>query len=306
METNIFDYPASPPDAVTELAQTTRRYRRYTVSFPSAHPTRFAENNTVQGDYYQPRRGQNFPLVILVHGIGDRSAALCRMLARALAGKGLACFVLYLIVHSKRKPAGRAKHFSDKDWFESYRVSVIDVRQVIDWAQRRDEIADDRIGIAGISLGGLITTMAMGIDHRLQSGAVIISGANLEKIAHLSRNLPKRWGRRLTEDEFLAQQRRYFDYLAEVEEKGLEGVPPPDENYLVDGLTYAHRLRNRPLLMINARGDEIIPREATLDLWERAGRPAISWLPGGHVTVWLLYPLIQGKLVRFFTASLSR
>jgi len=305
LETNIFDYSPLLEASLT-LARTTRHYQRYTISFPSAHPTRFAENNTVRGEYYQPSQGQNFPLVILVHGMGDRSAEVCKAFARDLVRRGLACFVLYLIVHSKRKPPRGTKGLGDKDWFENYRISVIDVRQVIDWAETRDEIDHDRIGVAGMSFGGFITAMALGSDPRLRSGVIIISGGNLEKIAFCSRTLPKKWGRRHTEEGFRAQQRRYFDYLATVDEQGLANVTPPDENYLVDALTYAHLLRDRPLLLIAARWDEVIPRAATLDFWERAGKPPISWLPGGHATVFLLYPLIMRKLARFFKATLSR
>jgi hypothetical protein len=68
-------------------------------------------------------------------------------------------------------------------------------------------------------------------------------------------------------------------------------------------MTYARYLRDRPLLMINARRDAVIPRQATLDFWEASGRPPIAWLPGGHVSIWLWYPVICRKINRFLRSS---
>jgi len=119
----------------------------------------------------------------------------------------------------------------------------------------------------------------------------------------MSKTLPKKWGFRHTEAEFSAQQHRYFQYLDQVTEEGFEQVNPPQRGFLIDALTYAHLLRNRPLLMINARRDEVIPREATLDFWKASGQPAISWFPGGHATIWLWYPLIKRKISRFLSVT---
>jgi len=202
-------------------------------------------------------------------------------------------------------PSGPSRLSSD-EWFENYRISVIDVRQVIDWAETRDEINKEHIGVIGISFGGFISAIAMGIDSRIRAGVLVASGGNLEKIAFMSKTLPKRWGFRHTEAEFTAQQHHYSQYLNEVAEKGIKKVNPPDRGFLIDAMTYAHLLRNRPLLMINALWDEVIPREATLDFWKVSGKPAISWFPGGHATIWLWYPFISRKINRFLKSTFGR
>jgi len=301
---NPYSYRADNPDFTTELTKVTRGWQRYTVSFPTAHPTRHEKSNTVWGEYLRPRTGSHkLPLVILVHGLGDRSVIPMKVLARSLVGQGIACFVLYLVLHSSRMPPSQPSSLSSDDWFENYRISVIDVRQVIDWAGTRDEINNEQIAVVGISFGGFISAIAMGIDSRIRAGVLITSGGNLEKVAFMSKTLPKRWGFRHTEAEFSAQQQRYFQYLSEVAEKGWETTEPAERGFLIDALTYADYLRNRSLLMINAHRDEVIPREATLDFWEASGRPAISWFPGGHATIWLWYPFIKRKISRFLKAT---
>ncbi|MBN1862614.1 MAG: alpha/beta hydrolase [Dehalococcoidales bacterium] len=301
---NPYSYRADTPDFVTKLTKETRGWQQYAVAFPTAHPTRHEKSNTVRGEYFRPRStGHKLPLAILVHGLGDRSVIPMKLLARYLAGRGIACFVLYLVLHSSRMPPEQPSRLSSDEWFENYRISVIDVRQVIDWAETRDELDSQKIAVVGISFGGFISAIAMGVDQRLRAGVLIISGGNLEKIAYLSKTLPKRWGFRHTEAEFRAQQESYSSYLNKVAEKGWEMVEPAQRGFLIDALTYAGYLRDRPLLMINARRDEVIPKEATLDFWEASGRPAISWLPGGHITIWLWYPLIQWKIGRFLKAT---
>jgi hypothetical protein len=59
-------------------------------------------------------------------------------------------------------------------------------------------------------------------------------------------------------------------------------------------------------MMINARWDQAIPKESTLDLWEALDRPPISWLPARHASIWLLYPIIGRKIANFLTQSLNK
>ena len=300
--TNLFDYePNTDPDL--RLIKHTGRYERYLVSFPHACNIPKESNNALHGEYLRPY-GDNLPLAILVHGLGDRSVTPMKFLARELAGQGIASFIMYLVTHSSRTlSVGRP--LSDDDWFENYRTSVIDIRHVLDWIGTRDELAKGKTGIVGLSFGGFISAITMGIDHRINSGVLIISGGNLEKIGMRSRVLPRKWGFHRSEAEFNTQQQRYRQYLDKVIEKGWEQVIPPERSFLVDAMTYAHYLRSRPLLMINARWDEIIPKEATIDFWESAGRPPITWFPSGHASIWLGYPFISRKIKHFFRSSLG-
>ena len=300
---NLYSYQADNPNFNVKLAKENRSWQRYTVSFPTAHPTHYEKSNTVWGEYFRPKTGRKLPLAILIHGLGDRSVIPLKILAWSLVRRGIACFILYLVLHSSRMPPNGPSRLSSDEWFENYRISVIDVRQVIDWAETRAELNKEQMGVIGISFGGFISAIAMGIDSRIRAGVLVASGGNLEKIAFMSKTLPKRWGFRHTEAEFTTQQQRYSRYLNEVAEKGIETVNPPERGFLIDAMTYAHLLRNRPLLLINARWDEVIPREATLDFWKASGKPAISWFPGGHATIWLWYPLLKRKILRFLKST---
>jgi len=303
---NPYSYPKAELHPNLQLKQSTRHWLHYLVDFPTAHPTPHELNNTVRGEYFQPRGVKNAPLVVLLHGIGDLSVTPCRMLAKTLAKKGVASFVLYSVMHSSRMPESvmkRFPHLTSQEWFESHQISVIDLRQVMDWASQRAEINAEKIAAIGISFGGFISAITMGIDKRIKAAGLVITGGNSTKIGWERRASDYNKGRTQTKAGYEKTLNSYMKYLAEVEEKGLEKVTPPQESFWTDPMTFAHLLRQRPVLMINSLWDEAVPKGATLDFWKAAGKPAINWFPATHATIWLWYPLIRHKIVRFLKST---
>ena len=303
---NPYIYPKADVQPNLQLKKTTRHWSHYLVDFPTAHPTPYELNNTVLGEYFQPHDADNAPLVVLLHGIGDLSVTPCRMLAKVLAKKGMSSFVLYSVMHSSRMPADvmkRFPHLTSQEWFESHVISVIDLFQVIDWAERQPEINAKKVAAVGISFGAFVSSIAMGLDERIKAAGLIVSGGNSTKIGWETRASDYNRKRTQTREAYQKTLKSYMKYLAEAEEKGLENVKPPEESFWTDPMTFAHRLRQRPVLMINARWDRAIPKEAALDFWEAAGEPPISWLPATHPTIWLWYPIIRGKIVRFLKST---
>lgn len=220
--------------------------------------------------------------------------------------KGIACFILYLVFHSRRMPEAirsRLSALTSEEWFEGYRISVINIRQVVDWAARRAEIDGDHIAVVGISLGGFISAIAMGIDKRIGAGVFVIAGGNSEEITWKSRSVLIRKRSACTEAECHDTYSLFPQYLVEVAERGFENVIPAKECFLTDAMTFAHCLRQRPIFMINALWDEAIPRRATLDFWEACHKPPIAWFPGTHATIWLWYPFISRKIGGFLRST---
>jgi esterase/lipase len=306
MRMNPYDYTSSTPQFNLQLKKENTDWRHYAVDFPAAFPNRYVEHQTVRGEYFQPQRAGMAPLVIMLHGVGDHSVVPCRFLARNLASQGIACLILYLAVHSSRMPEVLRKampRLGTDEWFEIYRTSVIEVRQVADWVSSRSELDEERLAIFGISLGGFVSAIAMGVDERIGAGIFFVSGGNSGKIAQKARSGILRRNYRSSEVEYRENQDNYARYLAEVAEKGFEDVIPLTSNYLMDPLTYAHLLQNRQLLMINAKWDVFIPREATEDFWQRCGQPEIVWFTGGHSSIWFWYPAIRQKMNAFLRTA---
>jgi hypothetical protein len=304
---NPYNYQRNKPGSNLHLKEKTPRWLRYAVDFSTAYTTQYKESNTVFGEYFQPRDTSCAPLAIMVHGWGDRSVIPCRLLARTLAKKGIASFILYLVFHSKRMPEAIRNRIplflTPEEWFEGYRASVIEIRQIIDWASSRPELSREQIAVIGISLGGFVSAIAMGADKRIKAGIFLVTGGNSEKITWNTKSQSIMKGHGCTEAECHQLRSHYPQYLAEIAEKGFGNVIPAKECFLTDPMTFAPYLRGRPILMLNALWDEVIPRQATIDFWKAGGKPAIMWLPGTHVTFWLWYPLIERKITGFLTAN---
>jgi cephalosporin-C deacetylase-like acetyl esterase len=303
---NPYSYTHEKPCVNLHLEEVTFKWSRYKVDFLTAHPTRYQENNTVRGEYLQPKGIDKAPLAILVHGLGDHSVIPCRLMAHTLIKRGIACFILYLLFHSSRMPETikeRIPSLTSEEWFEGYQNSVIEIRQVLDLAGEREEINMKQVAVIGISLGGFVSAIAMGIDERIKTGVFIVSGGNSEVITWGSKSDAFRKGSVCTEAECHHIHSYYPQYLAEVAEKGFENVSPPKYCFLTDTMTFAHCLQGRPVLMINAFWDKYIPREATLGFWEACGEPTITWLPAGHASIWLWYPLISRRIIAFLSST---
>ena len=304
---NPYSYKSSEVRTNMHLKQANSRWLRYAVDFPTAHVTEHEENNTVLGEYFQPCNADHAPLAIIVHGWGDRSTILCKLMARTLAKRGIASFILYQVFHSSRMPAVIKNRvpliMTSDEWFEGYRSSVIEVRQIIDWASSRPELDKEQIGVIGISLGGFVSAITMGIDKRIKAGVFLIAGGNSEKITWLTRNEALVKGHSCTEEECRQIRSGYQQYLADIAKKGFDNVTPVKHCYLTDALTFAPYLRGRPILMLNALWDETIPKEATLDFWEACHKPVIVWLPGTHITFWIWYPIIERKITDFLSST---
>jgi cephalosporin-C deacetylase-like acetyl esterase len=304
--TNPFAYDRVQPSFNVRQLRQNGRWQHYAIDFPIAFPGLYQESKNAEGEYFQVNTTHKLPLVILIHGWGDHSAFPLHVMARNLSKKGMHSFFLYLPFHSRRLPKEmkkRSPNFTQQEWFDGYRIAVTDVRQILDWVKTREEIDTDRVAVIGLSLGSFVSSIAMGVDNRINTGVFIVSGGNSAKIQQHSRFAKFRKQYRFEPKDYEDYQKSYEQYLQEIPVKGWENVEPARPVFLIDPLTYAHRLKGRPLLMINALWDEFIPRETTLDFQKACGECELNWYPTTHATIWLFYPSIAGHINRFLRNS---
>jgi len=301
---NPYIYTRQNSSVKIENIDRTDGLSRYWVKLSSNFQAKYLGDNQIIGEYWYPEVGKQSPLAILVHGMGDRSVIPCHLIAHTLAKKGVASFILYLVFHQKRvSPTIRDRYpnLTAEEWFESYQISVIDIHQVIDWAETRSELIQGKISILGISFGSFVSAIAMALDPRIKAGILVESGGNSDKITR--RSLVLRQQYKHTEAEYRRSQESYAQYLAEIGEKGFENVIACKSSYLTDPMTFSKYLRNRPLLMLNAIWDEIIPKSATLDLWAANGKPSIRWYPATHASIWMWYPFLSPVIADFLRST---
>lgn len=223
-------------------------YELYYLTYRSVH------DKTVTGLLTLPSEGiQPFPTIILLHGMGDRKTVdYIEAGNEYLAGAGYAVLRLDISNHGDRK-----KYDYDFDLTGGYRYwtreiitqTVFDLRRAVDFIQTREELDHDRIGYFGISLGGIIGTIFCSVEERIEVPVIVLAGGNLNLM----------FGKKA-----LSGDTR--DYLS-----------------IIDPVNYVAKISPRPLLMINAENDDIIPPITSKLLFKAAKKPKeIIWHPSKH------------------------
>ncbi len=263
---------------------------RYTVSklrFPSPIETPDPANNVVHAEYFAPVGfGPNRPAVIVLHILGA-DFPLSRYMAARLADRGVAALFVKLPYYGERRPPGRegsSKKFLSTDierTMTSMRQAVHDVRRAVCWLAARPDVDRARLGVSGISLGGIVSSLVAAIDPTIQQGAFLLAGGDLSSILW---SMPEAAPYRAL---WVESGRTRAD---------LKALTDP-----YDPLTYATRLKGKKLLFIAGKVDEVVPPSSTLLLWDAAGRPPIRWYDCGHYSaVGYLLPGIR-QTVDFFS-----
>jgi len=255
------------------------------VTFPSPVITAHANNNTVHTEYFRPLDPGKHPGVVVLHILGG-DFDLSRLFCRHLASNGVAAlFVIMPYYGPRRQPDAPARMISEdpRETVKGLRQAVLDIRRARAWLASQDEVDAERLGIFGISLGGITTALVATAEPRFGNVCMMLAGGDLAQVSWTSPELKK------LRDRWVAQggtKEEYIELLAQV-----------------DPVTHAGLVRERRILMLNASHDEVIPKSCTESLWKAFGQPEIVWYDAGHYSA--MRYVFDGlhRVTRFFQAA---
>jgi dienelactone hydrolase len=282
---SFYEYPSTRPTFTVRLAEVRERYLIYSVTYPSLVRTEYPVNNEVPAFYYQPRRNGKVPAIVMLHSYGTRGADVERKLCGHLADRGIACILPFLPYHYVRTPRGHESGAlmisADVDrTIQAVRQAMIDMRVAVDWLQARPEVDPHRIGIVGVSLGGILAHLAMGIEKRFIAGVSVLGGG---EVADLMWTSP-----------IMALVRR------DLEAKGVTLSELRRRLRVIEPMTYAGLNRPRHVLMIDGRYDLVVPPQSARAMWRALGEPPLVWLDTGHYGA----TLVSSQLAELVSAYL--
>jgi dienelactone hydrolase len=237
------------------------------VRFPSPVVTPHAANNTVHCEYFQPRCPGKRPAVIVLHILGG-DFPLSRLFCNALAQHGVAALFVKLPYYGPRREPGVSRKMVSPDpreTLEGMTQAMLDIRRATAWLAARPEVDDQQLGIFGISLGGITSSLAAGVEPRIQNVCTLLAGGDISQVAWEHREL------RDVREKWLA--------TGGTKDQFFETLLP------IDPVTHAAGARGKRILMLNAAEDELIPRACTVSLWKALGEPEIQYYSGGHYSV---------------------
>ncbi len=220
----------------------------YSVEYTSTH------NERVTGLLSIPRgKTGSIPVIILLHGLGDRKTVDYIEAGNTLLTQhGYAVLRIDVANHGDRKVYDYDFDLTDgyKYWTRDIiSQTVFDLRRAVDFLETRDDLDKDRIGFFGISLGGMIGTVFCSVDNRVAVPVIALAGGNLSLMFGV--------------DAITDEAKEYFS--------------------IIDPINFIAEIKPRPLLMINAENDEVIPPITSKMLFKEASEPKeIIWYNSKH------------------------
>jgi dienelactone hydrolase len=115
---------------------------------------------------------------------------------------------------------------------EGMTQAILDIRRATAWLASRTEVDDQELGIFGISLGGITSSLAAGAEPRIQNVCTLLAGGDISRVAWESRE------------------------LRDIRDKWLAGGGTKEQFFVtllpIDPVAHAPAARGKRILMLNA------------------------------------------------------
>ena len=273
----IFEYQAHPLSAKLSAFpdEDDRHYSASRMVFQSAG-NNGQQENLVTADYFESHRSGAKPLVIVLPIWGTYTFPVERMVS-TLRKKSRGRMNI-LRIHGEASlydwPVLQAAQTEQAFkagialGTERVRNTVIDLRRIVDWTEKRDELDSSRIGLIGFSMGAVVSSIAAANEPRLSPAVLVMGGANPSQIFA---NCDGKLGdtRSVVQDRFNWGQDEYQRAVADVLAHG-------------NVANYPNRVNPRQILVIEAGKDDCMPKQSREALWRAMGQPARITLNYGH------------------------
>lgn len=280
LQPHAFEYDARPARMLSQV-------RMLKVTYPSPVETAVRENNTVHAEYFQPTGEGPFPACVVLHILGG-DFLLAETVAQHLAQHGVAALFVKMPYYGERRGKDSPRRMISRvpsESVEGMTQAVLDIRRATAWLAQRPEVDATRLGITGISLGGIMSALAASGEPRLGNVAVFLGGGGLADLL---------WANETREARVFREEWIAAGGTAESFRQALAPVDPA---------THGHLLKGRRVLMIAAKNDEVVPPASARVLWESIGRePELVWIDAGHYSAIRYLPRELVRIDRFFSA----
>ena len=238
--------------------------------------------------YYRPKgiNNRKAPLIIIVPPVVGITP-FEYMSARYFSSHGFAVAVLKLNVPSVDQDVVLDR--LGQDW-ESY---VEKVRAFIDIVGKLPGADDQKIGIMGLSLGGITAALTMGRDPRLKAGVVFMGATNIPHLMAYSDQYVVKKLREKKMSELGIEDPWDFETL--LKEKVKIDLP-----YLTEGRT------PRDYFLFVTKDDSYVPSKIQKTLRADLGYPETHYLPPGHVLNGIFYPVHLKRMKDYYWSKLGQ
>jgi dipeptidyl aminopeptidase/acylaminoacyl peptidase len=234
-------------------------------------------------ELYRPFTPAPSPVVLLLPSAGG-SYWIERSFARYFADRGYAAVLLR---RDELRPGEKVIEAVD----DLLRQSVLDGARVLDWVATRPDLDARRIGLFGISMGGIKGAVFAPLEPRIGAAVLGLAGGDLPVIMTQ------------TTEPGVAAERRAWLATTGLDLAGAERELRRRVRH--DPLEHAAHADPRRFLLILARFDQAVPTANGWQLWAALGKPETIVLPTGHYTAVLAMPWLKPAILQFFDRTLA-
>jgi uncharacterized protein len=196
----------------------------------------------------QSDSSKKMPLVIFVHGFTSIKEKNLHY-AYLLAEKGFAVVLPEAIYHGERSENIGGKELSFHFW-DIVINTIEEIETIKDYFEAKGTIDPERIGLAGTSMGGIVTLGALSQYDWIQAAAVLMGSPSYEEFAKWQLQNMEKYGVNLkvSQDEIdsLLENVRQYDITLQPE-----------------------KLRNRPILFWHGKKDPAVPFHYSYHFYEK-------------------------------------
>jgi len=263
-----------------KLVKNESRYslRRIELTFDQTSAT---SNVTI--DYYQVQERAGPSAVIVLLPISGGGYEVESLFARYFARHGLAVALVHRREVGKRTPEAS----EIEGWLKQ---NIADHKRVLDWIETRGELDAHRIGLFGISMGGIQAALLAPLDHRVKAATFGLAAGDLPFVlAHSTERSIVRH-----RAEFL---RAHQMNLAQFQDELRNAMT-------CDPALLAPYVEQERVLLVLGFCDTVVPFDKGWELRGKLGKPETLILPTGHYTALFCIPYVKNRCLHFFRKHL--
>lgn len=219
------------------------------------------EGQRVPAVLASPPGAQNQPCVVFMHGyLGSKEDA--EPLARPMKRLGVSVFALDAAYQGARSSTEIRRVIRDPVRLVAlYRQTVVDMRRALDYLDTRQECDPERLGVVGLSFGGVAGLLTAAVDDRVRSTVAMSISGSFDGLLSSS-------------DLLLSPAEAKDPAVVERARRTLAAIAP---------VRWAARVAPRPLLLVNGRADPLNPDDVVEPLVRAARRGSAAFVyEGGH------------------------
>ena len=188
----------------------------------------------------------NDPLSTIIYYHGWRSSKeLVLTNARKLADAGFRVFAPDALNHGER--ISKVSPIRSFTFWQTIQANIVEFNQIIDHADRLGLIDRDKIGVMGVSMGGMTTSALLGANDFIKAAACLMGTPELVNYRNL----------------IFARSKAMGDILPEPFWQTLSWV----ENF--DLLAQPEKIKNRPFYLWHDQQDPKVPFSQVSDFYEQ-------------------------------------